>query len=99
MRAGGRTNFRQTVGRRSAHLNLVRIHVGQIDAANVERRIGQHGLMEAHGVVEMVIVNFAGEMASMAGAGLGVCGRIARSGCLPEETWFALANRPELRAD
>ena len=43
-----------------AYLNLVRIHVGQVDAANIERRIGEHRLVEAHGVVEMVIVKLAG---------------------------------------
>lgn len=28
-----------------AHLDLVRVHVGQIDAANLEGRIGQHRLV------------------------------------------------------
>jgi hypothetical protein len=51
------------------HLNLVRIHVGQIDRANLERRVRQHCLVQSGGVIEMVVVHLARDVAPMADAG------------------------------
>lgn len=81
----------------NTHLNLVRIHVGQIDAANLERRIGQNGLMQLGCVVQMVVVQFAGNVAPVSDTGGGSGPSLVAGGRagLREEAAWAWGERAE----
>lgn len=78
----------------ATHLDLVGIHVGQVDVAYVDGGGRDHGLMESHGIIQMMVVDLASQVASMA-ANI-IAAQVGSLRARPEAKRMRLANRPQL---